>query len=60
MFCNNLEGWNGVGSGKEVQERGVICYVWLIHVDIWQKLPRYCKAIILQLKKKVTIRSELL
>ena len=25
-------------------------YLWLIHVDVWQKSTRYCKAIILQLK----------
>ena len=23
--CNNLEGWNGEGSGKEIQEGGDIC-----------------------------------
>ena len=25
-------------------------FVWLIHVDAWQKPMQYCKAIILQLK----------
>ena len=25
-------------------------YLWLIHADIWQKLTKFCKAIILQLK----------
>ena len=25
-------------------------YLWLIHVDAWQKPTQYCKAIILQLK----------
>ena len=25
-------------------------YQWRIHVDVWQKPPQYCKAIILQLK----------
>ena len=25
-------------------------YLWLTHVDIWQKPTQYCKAIILQLK----------
>ena len=25
-------------------------YLWLIHVDIWQKPTQYCKTIILQLK----------
>ena len=25
MLCDNLEGWVGVGGGKEVQEGGDIC-----------------------------------
>ena len=25
-------------------------YLWLIHIDVWQKLSQYCKVIILQLK----------
>ena len=25
MLCDNLEGWDGVGGGKEVQEGGHIC-----------------------------------
>ena len=47
-LCDNLEGWNGVGGGMEVQE-GTYVYLWLIHVDVWQKPTQYCKAIILQL-----------
>ena len=27
-------------------------YLWLIHVDVWQKPTQYCKAIILQFEKK--------
>ena len=30
---------------------GTYVYLWLIHVDIWQKPTKFCKAIILQLKK---------
>ena len=30
---------------------GIYLYLWLIHVDVWQKPTQYCKAIILQLKK---------
>ena len=26
-------------------------YLWLIHIDVWQKPAQHCKAIILQLKK---------
>ena len=25
MFCDNVEGWNGTGGGREVQEGGEIC-----------------------------------
>ena len=25
MLCDNPEGWDGVGSGKEVQEEGNTC-----------------------------------
>ena len=38
----------------EVRERfktdETYIYLWLIHVDVWQKPKQYCKAIILQLK----------
>jgi len=44
----------GMGGGRrEVQEGGDICmytYLWLIHLDVWQKPTRYYKAVILQLK----------
>ena len=32
---------------------GTYVYLWLIHVDVWQKPIKYCKAIILQLKINV-------
>ena len=38
---------------KEVQEGGDIVYLWLIHIDVWQKPTQHCKAIILQLKKRI-------
>ena len=25
VLCDNLEGWDGVGGGREVSERGDIC-----------------------------------
>ena len=31
---------------------GAHVHPWLIHVDVWQKPPQYCKVIVLQLKKK--------
>ena len=39
----------GVGAGR-FQREGIYVYLWLIHVDIWQKPTQYCKAIIIQLK----------
>ena len=60
VLCDNLEEWDGVGGRREIQEGGDILYLWLIHVDVWQRLTQYCKAIILQLKvnfKKFSINS---
>ena len=36
--------------GGRIQREGTYVYLWLIHVDVWQKPTEYCKAIILQLK----------
>ena len=52
MLCDNLEGWDGVEGGREVQREATYMYLWLIHVDIWQKPTQHCKAIILHLKIK--------
>ena len=52
VLCDNLEGWDGVGGGKEAQEGRDIC----IHIThslcfvVYQKLTQHCRAIILQLK----------
>ena len=39
----------GVRWKRGSRGRGQV-YLWLIHVDLWQKPTQYCKAIILQLK----------
>lgn len=34
MFSDNLEGWDGVGDGQQVQEEGgiyIYIHLWLIH-----------------------------
>ena len=36
--------------GGRFKRKGTYVYLWLIHVDVWQKPTQYCKAIILQLK----------
>ena len=48
-LCINLEGWDGGGSFKR---EGIYVYLWLIHVEVWQRTAEFCRAIILQLKKK--------
>ena len=34
------------------KREGTYIYLWLIHVDVWQKPTKFCKEIILQIKKK--------
>ena len=40
-------GWEGKFKREETY-----VYLWLIHVDVWQKPTQHCKAIIPQLKKQ--------
>ena len=42
----------GREMGRRFKGEGTYIYLWLIHVDIWQKPSQFCKAIILQLKQK--------
>ena len=49
-LCNNLEGGTGWMVGGRVRRERTQEYLWLIHVDIWQKQTQHRKAIILQLK----------
>ena len=41
-------GWE---MGAAVRMEGTPVYLWLTHVDVWQKPSQYCKVIILQLKQ---------
>ena len=38
MLYDNLGWWDEVGVGRE----GTYIYLWLIHVDVWQKPTQYC------------------
>ena len=49
-LCANLEGWDQVGGGRRFKRKGTHVYLWLIHIDVWQKPTQYCNVIILQLK----------
>ena len=57
-LCINLEGWDGEGDGKKIQREGIYVYLWLIHVEVWQKATEFCKVIILQLKNKYTLKKK--
>ena len=43
-LSNNLQGWDTEEDGRE----GTYVYLWLIHVDTWQKTTKFCKEIIFQ------------
>ena len=51
VLWNNSEGWCGEGGGSGAWDGATHVHLWLIHVDVWQKPPQYCKVISLQLKK---------
>ena len=38
--------------GGKLKGEGIYVYLWVIHVEVWQKTTKFCKAIILQFKKK--------
>ena len=44
------DGWDGEEGGRGVQYQGTHVHPWLIHVNVWQKPPQYCKVIRLQLR----------
>ena len=49
VLCDNL-GWDGRYGGREAQEAGDVCSLWLIHVVVQWKLTQHCGATILPLK----------
>ena len=52
-------GWVWVGGEREGSGWGTHVQPWLIHVNVWQKPPQYCKVNSLQLniKKKKPEKS---
>ena len=51
----------GMSQTREIKRyktwQGTYVYLRLIHVDIWQKPTKFCKAIILQLKTKKILKT---
>ena len=46
-------GGMGKDMGGSFKSEGICVYLWLIHVEVWQKTTKFCNAIILQLKNKL-------
>ena len=45
MFCDNPDGWDGWEVRERFKREETYLYLWLIHVDVWQKPTQYYKAI---------------
>ena len=43
--------------GRKFKSAGTYVYLWLTHVDVWQKANQYCKVIIPQFEKFKKITS---
>ena len=50
VHWDDPEGWDGEGDGRGFQGWETYVHPWLVHVNVWQKPPQYCKVISLQLK----------
>ena len=50
VLWDNPEGWGGEEGHRGVQDGGTRVHPWLIHINVWQKLPQYCEVFRLQLK----------
>ena len=50
VHWDDPEGWDGDRDGRGGSGWGTHVHPWLIHVNVWQKTPKYCKVISLQLK----------
>ena len=40
-------GWGGRWEGGSKERGYIYIYLWLSHVEVWQKRAKFCKAVIL-------------
>ena len=52
-LCDRLNSGIGREMGGRPWREGTWVYLWVILVDVWQETTKFCKAIIVQLKKKI-------
>lgn len=57
LLCANLEGWDGVGGGDRGSGGWACVCLWLIVVDVWQKVTQRCKEIIHRTKLNFSKRG---
>ena len=50
VHWDDPEGWDGEGGERGFWDGRTRVYLWLIHVNVWQKPPQYYKVVSLQLK----------
>ena len=48
VLGDNSEEWGEQGVGRGVHDGETYVHPSLIHVNVWQKTPQYCKVTILQ------------
>ena len=48
----------GRQTGGSFKRERTYVYLWLIHVNVWQKTAKFCKAIILQLKNTLIKKKD--
>ena len=53
VHWDDPEGWDREGGSGW----GTHIHPWLIHVNVWQNPPQYCKVINLQLKLKINLKN---
>ena len=49
--CDRLNSGMGREMGGRPGREGTWVYLWVVLVDVWQEITKFCKAIIVQLKK---------
>ena len=37
MLWISLEGWDGEAGGRGIRDERTCVYLWLVHVNVWQK-----------------------
>ena len=52
LYQPSVVEWGERWEGGRFKWEGIYVYLWLIHVEVWQKTAKLCKSIILQLQNK--------